>query len=156
MVAGFYPGFGGGFAGQCLGYVDRHAHGHGHVVLALGGYLADKVVADGNHGVEAVANHAYARTWLQHVPLQRVVGGIEGSPVEAHQAVAVAEACFLQLFAEVHALGHCLEGNHVVAPVEGDADIDAYCENEVEHHACHHDAQPLPCRLRAQFPRLGL
>ena len=63
------------------------------------------------------------------------MGTFERLSVEALQYVAVTEACGLHLGAEVKAFGHCLIGNHVVAPVRGDSHIYTYGENEVQNHA---------------------
>ena len=51
-------------------------------------------------------------------------------------------------------MGHFFYGSVCLAPYIEHHGIDEECKQKVNHYACHHNYQALPCGLCAKFPRL--
>ncbi len=93
---------------------------------------------------------------MYDIPINRIICGIQFLAVKSEEHVAVAETGILHLLAEIHTLGHCMEGNYIIAPVQRYAHIYHNGKHEIEAHAGYHYAQTLPRRLGTQFPALRL
>ena len=126
--------------GRCLGHNHRYTDSHGNVVLALGRKLSQGTIRHSNNGVATFATNTPHVHGLYDIPINRIICGIQFLAVKSEEHVAVAETGILHLLAEIHTLGHCMEGNYIIAPVQRYAHIYHNGKHELEAHAGYHYA----------------
>lgn len=79
------------------------------------------------------------------------VVGLELSLLRTHENIMVLESQGLRLAIELHALGHALGRNIIVAPVEHHHRIDEESQHKVDKYTTYHDEQSLPGRFAAKL-----